>query len=120
MERLGSAWAVASRGRFALKRLPLSRLTMADGMVMVGSAPPIVIGSPPAALLATITARAPAFCAFLTLITNVQKPRSSRAIFPATLRLERLAAVVDGAGEARGRTPRDAHDAVVPPAPRRR
>src|SRR5688572_33464337 len=61
---------------------------MTEGIVIVGSAPPIVIGSP-GALFATITATAPAFCAFLTFMVKPQvgppggDPRSTSAIAPA-------------------------------------
>ena len=52
--------------RAALRALPLSMLTRADGMVIVGSTPDMPAGGLPAALSATRTGTAPAFWAFFT------------------------------------------------------
>src|SRR6185503_12948148 len=65
-----------------LIRLPVLNVTITEGIVMVGSAPPMVPNAP-AALLATITDVAPAFWAFFTFTTKPQVPRSTRAILPA-------------------------------------
>ena len=56
--------------------------TSAEGIVMVGSAPPGVVIA--ASLLARITPIAPAFCAFFTLMTKLQAPRPTMATLPAT------------------------------------
>ena len=68
-------------GRFALKRSPSARLIITEGIVIVGSAPPMAV-APPGTLLTTMAAMAPAFCAFLTLSTKAQLPRSTSAIRP--------------------------------------
>src|SRR5262245_35587807 len=57
-----------------------------DGIVIVGSTPPIPGGGEPATLLAMITARAPAFWAFFTLTLKPHAPRSIRAILLLTAR----------------------------------
>ena len=72
---------VAMKGRFALKRVPSSRLTITDGITMLGSAPPIPIGGP-ATLFTITTVAAPASWARLIFATNVHDPRSISAIFP--------------------------------------
>src|SRR6266516_1391137 len=52
------------------------------GMVIVGSEPPGE--KDPVVLLTRMQPMAPAFCTFLTLATNVQTPRSTTAILPAS------------------------------------
>jgi hypothetical protein len=74
--------ADASNGRLALNRLVSSRLIMTDGIVMVGSEPPIAVGAP-ATLFPTIAKTAPEFCAFLTLTVKLHVPRSINGIEPA-------------------------------------
>ena len=54
---------------------------MTDGIVMVGSEPPMAVGAP-AMLFPTIAKAAPAFCAFLTLTVKLQVPRSISGIDP--------------------------------------
>src|SRR5882762_2967313 len=76
--------SVAVTGRLARIRLPSGKVTRTDGMVMVGSAPPKPAGGAPAALSATTTAIAPAFCAFFTFTMNPQVPRVTSAMLPAT------------------------------------
>src|SRR4051812_20924314 len=53
-------------------------------MVMVGSRPPSPAGGLSAALSATSTAIAPAFCAVFTLTVNTHVPRSTSAMLPKT------------------------------------
>ncbi len=55
--------------------------TIDEGIVIVVLVPPITIGVP-AKLFTTITATAPAFCAFITLSTKAQAPLSIMAILP--------------------------------------
>ena len=59
------------------------------GMVIDSSAPDII--KSPSALLTTITAIAPAFCAAFTFTTNVQLPLLKMTIFPL------IAAALEGA-----------------------
>src|SRR5262245_27206183 len=73
---------VTSNGAFERNRLPSPWVTITDGIVMVGSAPPIAVAGP-GALLATITISAPRSWAFLTFDTKVHTPRSISAILPA-------------------------------------
>ena len=61
---------------------PSASETITDGIVIVGSVLPIVVGGP-ATLLTTITAIAPAACALLTFWTKPQVPRSTSATAPA-------------------------------------
>ena len=61
---------------------PSSSVTITDGIVIDGSAPPIAVAGP-AMLFATITISAPRSSAFLTLPTNAHVPRSISAILPA-------------------------------------
>ena len=63
----------------AVSRAPSSCRIMTAGIVIDASEPPIGTGGP-ASLFTTTTPTAPAFCAFLTLTTNVHRPRSSNAI----------------------------------------
>src|SRR5215472_18688244 len=63
------------------KRAPSDWVMSTEGMVIVGSVPPIVGGGDPGRSLTsmtTTTAWAPASCAFLTLTTKLHVPRSSR------------------------------------------
>src|SRR5687768_17447569 len=53
------------------------------GVVIVGSSA-MPKGPPPTALFAMTTPIAPASCAFLVFVLNVQTPRSTSAILPAT------------------------------------
>src|SRR6185369_10447098 len=77
---------VPAVGSPALIAVPLVLLMKTAGIVIVASVPPIVkIESP--ALFAMIAPTAPAFCAFLTLTTKAQAPRSARTILPAALPL---------------------------------
>src|SRR6266545_3679215 len=68
---------------WALIVLPSACETLTVGMVIVGSVPPRP-GALPGALLATITALAPAACAWAAFTLNVQVPRSTRAMLPLT------------------------------------
>src|SRR3546814_15007323 len=52
---------------------------------MLGSVPPSVGGGVPATLSAITIAVAPAACAFRALMTNVQAPRYSTTMLPATV-----------------------------------
>ncbi len=86
-EKLARVSAAVNRvtlrpGMLALKVLPSAKVTITEGMVIVASTPPM-LPKAPAAELAMITATAPAFCAFLTLTTKPQVPRSIRAMLPA-------------------------------------
>src|SRR5688572_20924294 len=76
-DRLGDGLLriVPVAGRPALIVAPSAWETCTDGMVIVGSEPPMAPGSP-GTLLTTITAIAPAFCAFLTLTVKPHVPRS--------------------------------------------
>src|SRR5262245_38071809 len=66
----------------ALRAAPSTCWMRPERIVIVGSLPPRPAGGAPGALSATSTASAPAFCAFLTLITKPQVPRSTSAILP--------------------------------------
>src|SRR5262247_3393501 len=86
-DRSGTAGSGAALTRPVAGRPPLMTVpsvcdTIADGMVMVGSLPPIVVGGP-GTLLATITATAPAACALATFWTKLQVPRSTSSTAPA-------------------------------------
>ena len=78
--------------------LPSASVTITEGMVIVASPPPISTNTP-VALLAMITPTAPAFCAFFTLATKVQVPRSMIAMRPAMAPLF-VSAEQASAGEA--------------------
>ena len=85
-------------GALALKFAPSAYCTMIEGMVMVGSAPPIE-PQVPALEFAITTPTAPAFCAFFTFTAKPQVPRSMMAILPATAAVLVMAeqpSVVDG------------------------
>src|SRR3954453_14813300 len=72
---------------------------MTEGIVTVGSVPPIPGGGVPAALFTTMTATAPASWAFLTFTLNEQVPLSTTAILPFTA----AAFAADSAVQARPR-----------------
>ena len=72
---------VAPAGRAVRIVVPSVWLTITDGIVTVASVPPIVMGEP-GTLFTITTARAPTFCAFLTLTVKLQAPRSMSATFP--------------------------------------
>src|SRR4029077_1171303 len=74
----------------AFRVLPSAKVTITEGMVMVGSTPPRLPNTP-ADELAMITAMAPAFWAFLTLTMKPQVPRSISAMLSST-----AAALVSG------------------------
>src|SRR5215510_7756192 len=80
--RSGLTARVADTGAAALSVAPLSRLTITDGMVMVASAPPMVMGAP-ATLLATMTPAAPDAWALATFTVKLHWPRSTMAMLPA-------------------------------------
>ena len=72
----------------ASKASPTSLATMIEGIVIVGSSPPIATGVPDTLFIMT-TPIAPASCAFFTFSTNVPEPgaaagepRLINAIFP--------------------------------------
>ena len=76
MERVGSGARVAPNGWLALKRAAVQSLTITDGIVIVGSAPPRVTAGP-GTLLTTMRATAPAAWAVAALTVKLQLPRSS-------------------------------------------
>src|SRR5262249_29886410 len=76
---------VRERVRSTVLRMPPSssdKITV--GIVMVGSVPPILGGGEPGELFTRTTPIAPASWAFFTFAVNVQVPRSTIAILPAT------------------------------------
>src|SRR5881397_3304406 len=70
----------------AFRALPLARVILAAGMVIVGSVPPKPGGGVPATLSTTMTPIAPTFWTFLTLTVKPHVPRSTSAILPFTAR----------------------------------
>src|SRR5919108_1513655 len=62
---------------------PSARVILTEGMLNE-PLPPRSGGGAPSTLSATIMAVAPAFCTFATFVTNVQVPRSTKAIWPDT------------------------------------
>src|SRR4029453_9307207 len=62
-----------------------ANVTRPEGIVIVGSAPLSPGGGAPATLSEMITAFAPASCAIFPFTANVQTPRSSSTILPASL-----------------------------------
>src|SRR5918994_179959 len=91
-------------GRPALIVMPPAWGTCTDGIVIVGSVPPMAPGSP-GTLFTTITPTAPAFCAFLTLTVKPHVPRSTTAMLPATSAAfvsGLQASVVDGPASSAG------------------
>src|SRR5687768_15423720 len=69
----------------ALISAPSGCVTLIAAIVIAGSVPPMPGGGVPATLLATIRPVAPAACAFAAFTTKPHVPRSTIAIFPATV-----------------------------------
>src|SRR5262245_7274188 len=84
LSRFGSRNSVTLRPtRLDLSNMPSAWVTRTDGIVTPEPLPPMPPGGHPAALSATTTAMAPAFCAYRTFVTKPQPPpRSISAMLP--------------------------------------
>src|SRR5919106_3305084 len=79
---VGVRATVPVAGTPALMVFPSASDTITEGIVMLGSVPPMVPGSP-GALLTTMTATAPASWGLFAFWTKVHPPRSTSATAPA-------------------------------------